>query len=131
MHSMGILLFGVGFITSVTRWYVVYWCWSCSHPFSFWTFTFTGLKHSDFQILHWSIWHILAMQWQSYWFRVRRCRQFSTRTIQQGINNLILIVSKPSVYNCKFIVDWVWKMRKEWKRKEMKRPHTHHSWQGR
>jgi len=66
-------------------------------PFHFGLLTFTELKLSDFQILHWSIWHILAMQWKSNWFRVGRRRQFSARTIQQGINIFMFNVYKPSI----------------------------------
>jgi len=47
----------------------------------------TELICSNYQILHRSIWHVLAMQCKSYRFWVRRRGQFSTRAIQQGTNN--------------------------------------------
>lgn len=75
------------------RQYVLLYCsWAFFKTFSIWTYA-TELICSNYQILHWSIWHVLAMQWKSYRFWVRRRRQFSTRAIQQGTNNLILIVS--------------------------------------
>lgn len=83
--------------------------------FSFWTYiVLTELKCSDLQILHWSFWHILAMQCKSYWFRIRRCWQFSARTIQQGIHALTMgcFLIFYSAYNSKIILSWDWKVEK-------------------
>ena len=63
---------------------LISWCLLYAYP-SVFVILWPCKKTNEMQILYWSIWHILAMQCQGYWFGFRGCRQLSARAIQQGI----------------------------------------------